>query len=441
MEVMAHTIDQLNPENENTSVLGRVCRKWQPRNTKSSTPIRLDLILIDEKGDQIHVQIPKKHEDKNTTQIHEQQVYKFTNFRIKDAPQDYNPVKNTMVIEFTSTTTVEPTPGKENIMKDKFHFIKEDEIPSLWNKRQLLYGKYNISASSATKIIVQPDIPDAHHIKQGTTEQESQKLTQSNNIAPTHTDIKEVTLQELQKKREQEENKDTSYYVSCTIIAVRDGWNYIGCLDCMRKVEDITDENKQSPLPQNDTNQSNSEDTQHMSQKKYHCVTCKKTTTKATRRYQVKLNVADNSGEAGFVLLDYEGERFFNIPAAQLYNKDDGDRLPNQILNMMGRRYQFKIKLTKNNISNPYGDYAISKIVEHPEDTTPERAPTEENQTKGKRTLSKKPNNTTDQEDTTKPTDTTSIEDEITETDDTDPKKDKATPSKKRARVIIDDSE
>ncbi|CAN1787488.1 hypothetical protein LINPERHAP1_LOCUS17670, partial [Linum perenne] len=57
----------------------------------------------------------------------------------------------------------------------------------------LFQGKYNISASSATKIIVEPDIPDPHHIKQGTIEQESQKLTQNNNIAPTQTDIEEVT--------------------------------------------------------------------------------------------------------------------------------------------------------------------------------------------------------------------------------------------------------
>ncbi|CAN1161787.1 hypothetical protein LINPERHAP2_LOCUS24130 [Linum perenne] len=457
-----HTIDQLNSENENKIVIGRVCRKWRALNTKSCTLMHLDLILIDEKGDQIHVQIPRTHEAKYTTQIQEQQVYKFTNFKMKAAEQDYKPVKNPKAIQFTSTTIVQPMTGKDHILKDKGTEIKV----TIWNNvveqyKSIMEGKeppgtvllitgtfvtehkgnLKISSSSATKIIVEPELPEVHHNNQGSVEQETQNPPTNTSVIIPPTETEEVTLQDLHNKKNHEENKDNYYFVTSTIVAVRDGWNYIGCLECMRRVEDITDDYNQDQLPNKNVDQHLSPMKQQMTTKMYHCSNCKKTTTQATRRYQVKLNVMDNSGEGRFVLLDYEGVRFFDNTADQLHTTTEGDRLPQQILNMVGKKFTFKIKLNTSNLINPYGEYAISKIAPYPEGTTPKEDTISPTHSKGKKTLTKRPRTTTDDEDTTEEQPTTDMEDEIKDSQEDGPSTTTHNQNKRRARVIIDDSE
>ncbi|CAL1370333.1 unnamed protein product [Linum trigynum] len=132
-----HTIDRLSTENENENgtVLARVSKKWQTININSNVVRHLDLILIDTKGRDIHVQIPRSFMNNFERQIKEQDVYTFRNFRVKEATGEFRPIKEPLVIVFKRTTKIQPTNTMVNIQKYKFDFFLEEQIDKLKGKK------------------------------------------------------------------------------------------------------------------------------------------------------------------------------------------------------------------------------------------------------------------------------------------------------------------
>ncbi|CAL1393677.1 unnamed protein product [Linum trigynum] len=64
-------LDKLQSRFHSGTVCARISRMWDAINTKTNTLIRLDLILLDAKGNDINVQIPADNVDTMRSLLHE----------------------------------------------------------------------------------------------------------------------------------------------------------------------------------------------------------------------------------------------------------------------------------------------------------------------------------------------------------------------------------
>ncbi|CAN1121835.1 hypothetical protein LINPERPRIM_LOCUS2412 [Linum perenne] len=103
----SQTIDLLSPQTKLWSLQVRVSRMWMTINPNTKMVLHMDLIVIDEKNNDIWVQIPKQFIPNFKDKLQEQSIYLFQNFKVLNATMGYKFVQNKLFVEFTATTVVQ----------------------------------------------------------------------------------------------------------------------------------------------------------------------------------------------------------------------------------------------------------------------------------------------------------------------------------------------
>ncbi|KAL8462938.1 hypothetical protein ACS0TY_033812 [Phlomoides rotata] len=88
-------------------------------------------------------------------------------------------------------------------------------------------------------------------------------------------------------------------------------------------------------------------------------------------RFRLEVEVEDESDTATFVIFYKDAKQMMKTTAAALMTekdqdavKDDHDRAPVSILNIVGKMYQFLVKVTPYNFRVKYQSFTVSRIVE-----------------------------------------------------------------------------
>ncbi|KAL0730706.1 hypothetical protein Bca4012_026800 [Brassica carinata] len=136
-----------------------------------------------------------------------------------------------------------------------------------------------------------------------------------------------------------------------TEILLGDGWSYIGCSLCSKKL--IREETS------------------------FTCPSCNETNAVAEPKYRVVLSVSDPTGTASFVGFDKEVAKLTQVlasEAAQIVGIGVDARvdtcLPRALADIVGNSYIFQLKLTDFNFTANHQTFTISRIF-----TTPQMAP------------------------------------------------------------------
>ncbi|CAN0916125.1 hypothetical protein LINGRAHAP2_LOCUS29543, partial [Linum grandiflorum] len=323
-----NTIEELSTRPAIWTLRVRVSREWVATNLKN-TVLHQNFILIDEKGNDIWAKVPLNLMANFENLLQEQKVYTIHDFRVKNAPRDYQPIANRYAIELTAFTIVTEIEDIPAILKYNFTFIKDGEIPRKLEKRVLLSGNISyiiyqyfsgveenvFSTTGATKIYVNPAIPQIAEF-------------QSDNVqgvaAPISTDPSDithnptVTLDELNVAITNQDNKHKYYLVESTIQAIKNGWCYTGCETCPKKIE--------PGLPD------------------YYC--CKSQRTETNQRFRIQLEVYDETGGAEMVLLDRLSETMLGTTAQSLHQQNGNDisTVPQIITTLLGKNFKAQVQ-------------------------------------------------------------------------------------------------
>ncbi|WZZ82489.1 hypothetical protein YC2023_103061 [Brassica napus] len=128
-----------------------------------------------------------------------------------------------------------------------------------------------------------------------------------------------------------------------TEIQLGEGWCYIGCSGCSKK------------LIREDTS--------------FTCVPCDETNAVAKLRYRVILYVSDGTGEAAFLGFDTEMSKLTHVlasEAAQIVgigiNAEVDVVLPRSLADLVGRTYTFQLKLKDFNFTANHQTFTISRV-------------------------------------------------------------------------------
>ncbi|CDY29582.1 BnaA03g54270D [Brassica napus] len=128
-----------------------------------------------------------------------------------------------------------------------------------------------------------------------------------------------------------------------TEIQQSEGWCYIGCAVCSKKL--IREESS------------------------FTCAPCNVTNAVAKLRYRVVLSVSDNTGSAAFVGFDTEVAKLTNVlasEAAQIVgigiNAQVDTDLPQALAGIVGNTYTFQLRLTDFNFTANHQTFTISRI-------------------------------------------------------------------------------
>ncbi|CAN1781942.1 Replication protein A 70 kDa DNA-binding subunit B [Linum perenne] len=123
-----HKLDELSTQLIQPTVQVRVSHLWEA--VYDGKTLHLDMILIDDKNNDIWAQMPRTLEKMFKSKIQEQKVYIMEKFKVMPATGGYRPVQNKLIIQFTSSTVVQEIPEMRSIPKYKFSFPTEAYVNS-----------------------------------------------------------------------------------------------------------------------------------------------------------------------------------------------------------------------------------------------------------------------------------------------------------------------
>uniref|UniRef100_I1PD88 Replication protein A 70 kDa DNA-binding subunit B/D first OB fold domain-containing protein n=1 Tax=Oryza glaberrima TaxID=4538 RepID=I1PD88_ORYGL len=117
-------------------IKARVSRQWDYHDLNDETKIyHTDLVLLDEKGNSIHVQIYPPTMINLRTLLQEGKVYYFDSFSVRYANRTYRPVTNPLMISFTKWTTLEECiDASDDFPAITFSLTPFQDAPSLVDK-------------------------------------------------------------------------------------------------------------------------------------------------------------------------------------------------------------------------------------------------------------------------------------------------------------------
>ncbi|KAF9605484.1 hypothetical protein IFM89_017503 [Coptis chinensis] len=116
---------ELNQKTNKCIVKARVSRLWFPFNPLNrKQTFGIDMLLIDEKGDQIHAKVQDSLKDKFEEKVEEGKIYTFEKFEVDKEDKSYRLVRFNCKILFTKATIVTPTNEDDKIIENyKFTFV------------------------------------------------------------------------------------------------------------------------------------------------------------------------------------------------------------------------------------------------------------------------------------------------------------------------------
>ncbi|KAI3765087.1 hypothetical protein L2E82_15112 [Cichorium intybus] len=138
------------------------------------------------------------------------------------------------------------------------------------------------------------------------------------------------------------DDQEHVYTVLAKIVGIDHGygWCYVSCNQCSKKL-----------VPDNGS---------------FVCNTCKKECCYPIIRYKIHVRVSDESGSTTFVILNQDAEKLIDSCANKFVNRlgVESNKFPEEIINLTGKTFVFKIKLTDYNLKDVFENYTVVKIFE-----------------------------------------------------------------------------
>ncbi|KAF6176722.1 hypothetical protein GIB67_031533 [Kingdonia uniflora] len=115
---------------------------WTAKNFVTCDVRSLDMLLIDEHGDQIHAVVPKEVIHRFTEQLHEGELIHVEKFNVSTNNATYRPVaEGELKIYFNIDTVVKKLENQDVfIPMHKFSFVDFSDIPIRCHKPKYLTG-------------------------------------------------------------------------------------------------------------------------------------------------------------------------------------------------------------------------------------------------------------------------------------------------------------
>ncbi|XP_020082553.1 uncharacterized protein LOC109706160 isoform X2 [Ananas comosus] len=345
-------IKDLKPEIEECALKCRVTRIWDAVNTKANNDfISLDLILIDEKGDQIHAVIKKVHATHFRPLIQEGKIYVISNFKVLLNRLSFRPVHNNYMISFYAITSIKEIKNDIiGIQRHQFEFLDFHDVPKRLNNDLHLTGELQLNTTSATKIYVDLDILEAERLR-SKFENETIAVEKKNLRTVSTTDSNDqatknrITISKLLGIRWNENKQENIYTCLASIEEVlsKFGWFYTSCYSCRKKLHNIGS--------------------------KLWCNNCNMDIEFPVLRYKLHLLVKDESGSATFVVFDREAEKLtkdmVNSVIVSSSKESNDNSIPKAIKMVEGKSYVFQIRLSDFNLKDASQTFTVSKIFEN----------------------------------------------------------------------------
>ncbi|KAL8541309.1 hypothetical protein ACS0TY_002528 [Phlomoides rotata] len=207
-------------------------------------------------------------------------------------------------------------------------------------------GKLCLNASSGTNFYLNADFETIRDFRGRMKIQphfdDSFKNLESNN---SETQLHSIAQILNFISNENQQVKEFSCKAKVTEIILRNGWNYISCSNCARKVEKT-----QTTLT---------------------CNNCHDPNVVGMLRFRIEVVVDDGSGSTTFVIFDREAKKITRTTASALVipneegaNKDEHNQAPACILNIVGQVHKFRVKVTPYNFNTKYQSFTVSRILD-----------------------------------------------------------------------------
>ncbi|KAL8538118.1 hypothetical protein ACS0TY_000176 [Phlomoides rotata] len=202
-------------------------------------------------------------------------------------------------------------------------------------------GKLCLSASSSTKIYLNGDFEVVKDFRSRHNVYPEIEDGESKNNDPNEYSIAEI-LSFISHEKEQV--KEFFCKAKITEVVLHNGWNYISCSKCFRKMEKAN-----SSL---------------------NCSNCNDSHSVAVLRFRLEVEVDDGRDCTTFVIFDKDAKQLTKPTAAELMAKnrentvqDGRDRAPTSVLNIVGKTYKFQVKVTPYNFRAKYQSFTVSRIM------------------------------------------------------------------------------
>ncbi|WZZ58096.1 probable replication factor A 73 kDa subunit [Brassica napus] len=157
--------------------------------------------------------------------------------------------------------------------------------------------------------------------------------------------IEPMTISELNQFITTADSQIIEFLCTAKVTGIQqdDGWCYIGCSGCSKKlVREISS---------------------------FTCASCNETNDVAALRYRVTLSVSDNTDTASFLAFDMEMAKLTNIQASEAaqivgigVDAQVDTELPRSLADIVGKTYTFQLKLNDFNFSSKHQTFTISRI-------------------------------------------------------------------------------
>ncbi|KAL0731217.1 hypothetical protein Bca4012_027311 [Brassica carinata] len=345
----------------------RLLRLWEARNiNKRGELMSVEMLLIDESETLVQGCLPAGFQSQFRERLIEGSVYTLSGFDVTRSNPKFRLTDGPVSIRFNEGTAVEKLASTaRTIPTEHFRFRTHKQILELANSGRQLPGNaspyYNFSdvigELRAIRSTITDRIPGAQRVMLtlrvdglpggGRDEAESSsKVVHAQKIEP-------LTIDELNQFVLSAEPQIIEFLCTAKVteILFGDGWSYIGCSLCSKKL--IREETS------------------------FTCPSCNETNAVAELKYRVVFSVSDPTGTASFVGFDKEVAKLTQVlasEAAQIVGIGVDARvdtcLPRALADIVGNSYIFQLKLTDFNFTANHQTFTISRIF-----TTPQMAP------------------------------------------------------------------
>ncbi|KAM7257779.1 hypothetical protein ACFE04_013520 [Oxalis oulophora] len=387
-------IDDVDSSRDDWNILVRIARKWDVYNMQNEDDqFYIEMILIDEKGVALHAVIRKNLIAKPIKGTKKALFLLTTNAtEVKDTtaniPLHYFEIATLQEIEEriadrTILTDIigklvaisklenKHANGRTNKIRRLEILLKENITMkiTLWRKAALLIDEttlgngtntvviivtstlvnkfrdeLSLNSTTNTKIYINlPTHETADISKRYENDKREVRELPSQEISLADIERRmfnnRLTLQQIMdiKWQSPEQNKIYTVIASIDQIDDKNGWCYIACEVCMRKLKEDGDN--------------------------FTCNICRRSSKYPTPRFRIELQVSDSSATGYFTLFDREAHTLISTTAAELLSLHNGDtkNLPPILLNLCNRKLIFEIQLNEKNLKEGWQTYTITK--------------------------------------------------------------------------------
>ncbi|CAN6876937.1 unnamed protein product [Brassica oleracea] len=351
----------------------RLLRFWEARNiNKGGELMSIEMLLIDEADTLVQGCVSAVHQRKFRERLAEGSVYTLSGFDVTRSKPKFKLSDGPVSIRFNEGTDFEKLAATARIIPtEHFRFRTHEQILELANtSRQLpdVIGEVRAIRSTITDrlpgaqrvmltlrmesdvnvcVSLFDSLAVAFHTKLpggGADETgSSSKVVHAQKIEP-------LTVAELNKFVLSAEPRIIEFLCTAKVTGIQlgDGWCYIGCSLCSKKL--IREESS------------------------FTCPSCNETNAVAELKYRVAFSVSDPTGTSSFLGFDKEVAKLTNVlasEAAQIVgigiSAHVDTKLPRTLDNIVGNTYTFQLKLTDFNFTANHQTFTISRMFAAPE--------------------------------------------------------------------------